>query len=56
MVDRAAALKQSRVMITPTLFWVDDDFRSRTSVNSQGRVSYFCYDRHQRDPDAPPVS
>lgn len=54
MVDRAAALKQSRVMITPTLFWVDDDFKSRTSVNSQGRVSYFCYDRHQRDPDAPP--
>lgn len=56
MVDRAAALKQSRVMITPTLFWVDDDFKSRTSVNSQGRVSYFCYDRHQRDPDMPPVS
>ena len=29
MVDRAAAMKQTRVMITPTLFWVDDDFKVR---------------------------
>ena len=54
MVDRAASLKQTRVMVTPTLFWVDDDFKNRKTVNSASKVSYFCYDRHQRDQDLPP--
>ena len=53
MVDKAAALKQSRLMFTPTLFWVDDAFRDRKSVNSQGRVTHFCYERRMRDPDLP---
>jgi hypothetical protein len=35
MVDRAAALQQSQVMFVPSLFWVDDGFMARKSVNSQ---------------------
>lgn len=37
MVDRAAALTQTRVMFVPTLYWVDDSFTYRKSVNSQVR-------------------
>lgn len=37
MVDRAAALTQTRVMFVPTLYWVDDGFLDRKSVNSQVR-------------------
>eukprot|EP00884_Botryococcus_braunii_P003248 jgi/Botrbrau1/12924/Bobra.92_1s0004.1 len=45
MVDRAAMVRQSRIMFVPTLYWVDDDFVYRKSVNSQGRVTHYCYER-----------
>ena len=38
MVDRAAAIKQSRIMFTPTLFWVDENFKARKTVNSAVRA------------------
>ncbi|CAL8461829.1 g1360 [Coccomyxa elongata] len=45
MVQKAAANRQSRLMFTPTLFWVDKNFQQRKSVNSQGNVTYYCYSR-----------
>ncbi len=39
MVQKAAANRQSRLMFTPTLFWVDKNFQQRKSVNSQVLVS-----------------
>jgi hypothetical protein len=35
MVQRAATNRQSRLMFTPTLFWVDANYKQRKSVNSQ---------------------
>lgn len=35
MVQKAAGNRQSRLMFTPTLFWVDKNFQQRKSVNSQ---------------------
>ena len=35
MVQHAATNRQSRLMFTPTLFWVDSNFQQRKSVNSQ---------------------
>ena len=35
MVQTAAQTKQSRLMFTPTLFWVDAGAQQRKSVNSQ---------------------
>ena len=38
MVQNAAArIKQSRLMFTPTLFWVDSSSRAGKTVNSQAR-------------------
>nr|QOL01152.1 putative extracellular protein CSOL_075 [Pseudococcomyxa simplex] len=45
MVQKAAGNRQSRLMFTPTLFWVDKNFQQRKSVNSQGNVTYYCYSR-----------
>ncbi len=41
MVQNAARNRQSRLMFTPTLFWVDDNYQQRKSVNSQVRCHPF---------------
>ncbi len=40
MVERAATIKQSKIMFVPTLFWVQ---------TGEGPVDYYCYDRYWDD-------
>lgn len=45
MVARAASLGQTRVMLVPTLYFVDREPRNHSAPGQQGKVSYYCYSK-----------
>lgn len=45
MVARAASLGQTRVMLVPTLYFVDREPRNYSAPGQQGKVSYYCYSK-----------